>query len=182
VGGPDGVGAIGFSGTASGSSGAEAGAVTFWKGVQSARGDAYPIAAIDNVSFRPPYDGAPITVGAVGRRWSEVWGIVHAGKHQDLTTGGAVSVNTQSGEMAVLTSNANVTGITLSAGKQAQMFTLEMVQGNASHTWPTTFTNARIAGGAFTKTATLNAVDTIHFRWNETNSTWDEVARTMALA
>lgn len=121
-------------------------------------------------------------VGASGNRWNEVWAQVHAGVHQDITAGGAVAITTYLGEMCVLTSNANITGITLSAGKPAQLFTLQMVQGNALHTWPATITNARLAGGTFTKTTTLLADDQITFRWNTASSTWDEVGRALALA
>lgn len=120
--------------------------------------------------------------GGSANRWTETWSRVYAGVHLDTTSGGAVSINTQLGEMQVLTSNANVSGITLTAGKAGQVFTLELKQGNAGHTWPTTFTNARIAGGSFTKSAALNDVDTITFRYNTTSSTWDEISRVLALA
>jgi hypothetical protein len=120
--------------------------------------------------------------GGSGARFTEAWARVHAGVHHDVTSGGAVSIDTQLGEMCVLTSNANVTGITLAAGKAAQLFTLGMIQGSSGYTWPTTITNARLAGGSFTKSSASGAVDTITFRYNATNSTWDEISRSLALA
>jgi hypothetical protein len=139
---------------------------------------------LNTTSFSPDTgstSGVP-DLGTSSKKWGTVWARAYAGVHQDVTASGAVSIDTQLGEMCVLTSSGNISGITLAAGLSGQLFTLEMVQGNVSHTWPTSFVNARIAGGAFTKSAATSAIDTITYRYNSTASKWDEISRTLALA
>jgi parallel beta-helix repeat protein len=129
-----------------------------------------------------PHVDLGIPLGGSANRWSQMWSEAYAGIHHNVSSSGAVSINTQLGEMCVLTSSASISGITLAAGLPAQLFTLEMVQGNTSYTWPTTIINTRLAGGVFAKSGTTGQVDTITFRYNTTNSTWDEVSRSLAIS
>lgn len=173
--------AIGAPGSAAGAltfNTDNAGTIMFWGGITTIISDAYPLWSMTgNHGLRPGADGL-FNFGDVTHRPTEVWSYLYAGKHNDHSTSGAVTIDSTAGEMHVIVSTGNITGITITGGYQAQVLTLEMKQGNAAHTWPTTITNARLAGGVFTKTATLNAVDTLTFRYNSTNSTWDEISRT----
>lgn len=136
-----------------------------------------PTANEVRVPVQPQNDVSSATsLGASNKRWFEAWSQVFAGVHKDTTSSGSVSIDTQLGEMQVLTSSGNITGITLTAGKHAQRFTLELVQGNAAHTWSSVITNARLAGGAFTKSTNLNDRDVLTFQYNSTDSKWDQIS------
>ena len=132
-------------------------------------------------SYFIPLTDLVARVGLVSNRLTEVWSRVHAGVHQDVSSSGVVSIDTQLGEMCVLTSTANISSITLTAGVPAQLFTLQMTQGNPAHTWPTAFANSLIVGGTFTKTTTAGAIDTMTWRYNATSSKWEEISRSLAL-
>lgn len=122
------------------------------------------------------------TLGTTGDAYKEVWARVHAGVHLDSSTSGAVSIDSQAGETQVLTSTGNVTSLAITGGKAGQTLVLELVQGNGSHTWPTTITNARLSGGSFTKTATVSSVNMMQFRYNATAAKWDQVGQTTLIS
>jgi hypothetical protein len=115
---------------------------------------------IANTAFYPMTDNS-ITIGKSGARWSQVWSYQHCGVAQTVTSSGAITVNPTAGEIYTLTSNGNITSITVSAGQPAQRMTLLLKQGASGNTWPTTMTNVKLPGGSFAKTTTLNAVDKV---------------------
>lgn len=121
-------------------------------------------------------DGAGINTSYLGNAIVNTQG----GVAQSVTTHGAVTVDPTLGETYVLTANGNVTGITIRAGIAGQKMSLVLIQNlGGKATWPTTFVNATIAGGTFSKSLRANAVDTIEFKYDSVNSKWRETTRSL---
>lgn len=138
--------------------------------------------AMSATDFSPSTDLAP-TLGLAAKRWKETYSESYVGLFQTQTTSGAVTVAPTTGEFAQVIASAAITGITISAGKANQILTLELKQDAAgTSTWPTTITNARLTGGVFSKTVTANAIDTLTFRYNSTDSKWDQIGSTSTIS
>jgi hypothetical protein len=145
--------------------------------------DGYTVSPTDNT----------ISFGDSSHRWTDGYfgGKVMAANGAVLGAGsfridsdGYITIDPTLGDMCILSSfdtggGGNILSITISNGVPGQIFTLDMFQGNAAYTWPTTIGNARIVGGTFTKTAAQQSVDTITFRWNYVKTRWDEIGRAM---
>jgi hypothetical protein len=140
-----------------------------------------PIVVINSAGIRGQ-TASTQTSGTTTHPWASTASRSYFGVQQAVSSNGSITINPTLGETYRLISSGNVTGLTLSAGTAGQIITLIFVSGNVSHTWVGTITNCRLEGGSFTKTTTLNAVDTLTFRWNSTDSKWDEIGRAINIS
>lgn len=131
-------------------------------------------------AFMPLSDNAYVLGDSTSANaWSFVGSYRFAGKRQIITNNGAITVTATSGETVILTANGNISSISINTGADGQIMSLMMVQNGGSATWPSTITNASLAGGTFTKTTTSGAIDTITFRYNSGTSKWIEIGRAL---
>lgn len=129
--------------------------------------------------FGPVTDNAYVS-GAVGTAsWSGITSYRYVGIEQNTNSmSGSVTINAASGETYYGVANGNVTAITLSAGATGQRLTLLLKQdAGGTKTWPTTMTNAVLRGGAFYKTTSASALDSITFQYDSSPAVWVEVGR-----
>ena len=119
-------------------------------------------------------------IGISSNRMSEVWSRSYYGVQQNVTSGGAITINPAAGEVYKLTANANITSITISTGTfDGQVIKLILVQGGSAFTWAALITNATLAGGTFVKTSPTNSVDVIVFVYDSNSTKWREVSRSL---
>lgn len=134
---------------------------------------------ISSTAAFPTTDNA-FTNGASGQRWKQNWAYQYCGVRQSITNSGAITVDPTAGQTIVLTASGNITGITLSAGQADQTIKLILIQNAAgTATWPSTMTNATFAGGSFTKSTGANAVDGYLMVYDDANSKWHELSRSL---
>lgn len=101
----------------------------------------------------------------------------YRGDQVTQTTSGAVTINAANGGTQKVIANGNVVSLTITAGVADQKLTLILKQdAGGTSTWPTTITNAALAGGAFVKSAIANAVDVLAFAWDSDASKWLQIA------
>ncbi len=123
-------------------------------------------------------------LGSGGNRWLSSWIRSYYGVQQNVTSNGAITLNPTLGDVYKLTANGNVTGLTISTGTyDGQTIKVILVQdAGATSTWTTTFTNASLAGGTFTKTVTASAIDTLTFTYDSNSTKWREMSRSLNLS
>jgi hypothetical protein len=153
--------------------------------LQFTSGSAY-VARLDSSGFYNANGDNSLNLGASTHRWLQVWGAQYCGVLQTVAAATSVTVNPTSGETVRITLSATaITSLTIFTGQPGQVLTVEVIQDSAGgRTIPTTWTNVRFAGGGASVpwTTTANAKDTITFRYNSTDSKWDEIGRAMNIS
>jgi hypothetical protein len=101
---------------------------------------------------------------------------------QVLNTSGAVTVTNDGGDNVILTATGTISSISLPTSNtyMGERLILIMKQdAGGTSLWPSTISNATLAGGSFTKTLLASAVDAIAFAWDSQVTKWREVGRAM---
>lgn len=138
------------------------------------------IAPLLNVDLRPHGD-ALSNLGTSAYRWQTVQSMQFIGAVQTVAAATSITINPALGETVRVTLSATaITGVTISAGSPGEMLTVEVIQDvGGPRTCPTTWTNVKFAGSAYTVTAAASKRDSITFRYDSVDSLWIETSRAM---
>jgi hypothetical protein len=124
------------------------------------------------------------SVGLSNFRVTEVWSRRYAGVEQTIAAAATITLNPASGETIRITLSATaITTINGSAGYPGEVMRVEVIQdGTGSRSisgWSTGTNGFKLAGGAYTVTATANKRDVLTFLWDNTDAKWVEQSRSM---
>ena len=143
---------------------------------------AWTLNATNNALNTAQGDGSG-NIGSSSVRIAGIHALKHDGNTQTVAAAASLTLNPAIGENIRITLSATaITSLTVSAGGDAQVITVEVIQdGTGGRTIPTTWTNVVFAGGSYTATATLNKRDLITLRYSSADSLWYEMSRAMNL-
>jgi hypothetical protein len=135
-------------------------------------------------AFYPNADNGQTLGVAATNRYQQVWAYQYCGVLQTIPAATSVTINPTLGETVRIALSATaITSLTISANNPGQILTVEVIQdATGGRSIPTTWIGVRFAGGSYTASAGANAKDTITFRYNSTDSKWDEIGRAMNIS